>query len=281
MPTTSKLYDHGRGPLLVIGGAEDPDEDDMLILPHFVKMAGGDKARIFVCGTSTTHPESTLPAYKRVFEKLGAAEVMSYVLDTRVEGNRPQAVKAVDDATAVFFTGGDQLRLTSLLSGTEVADRIYARFREGMPVAGTSAGAAAVAGTMIIGGRGSIVCRDCVDLAPGLGLWPETIVDTHFNREGRVHRIMAAIAQNPGVLGVGIDENTAIEIHSGGRATIMGSGNVFIFDGRMQHTNAPDVEDEEPLALTYSTLHVLAPGYGFDLVELEPIVPKAREKGRA
>ena len=274
MPTTSKFKNHNRGTLLVIGGAEDPDDDDLCLLPRLVEMAGGTQARLLISAAPTTHPGETLRDYKKVFERIGVAEVMPFAMNTREEVDAPKAMKALDRATGVFFTGGDQLRLTSVLSGTAFGERLQERFQQGLFIAGTSAGAAAVAGTMIIGGQGSIVCRRCVDLAPGLGLWPETVVDTHFDRSGRVHRLMAAIAQNPGVLGIGLDENTGVEVTPKGELTVVGRGNVFIFDGRIRHSNVADVSEDEPIAMTYSTLHVLAPGYGLDLQTMEPTLPE-------
>lgn len=274
MPTTSKLKNFHRGTLLVIGGAEDPDDDDLLLLPRLVELAGGKKARLLVSAAPTTHPKETLRDYKAVFEKIGVAEVMPFAMDTRPDVDQPEVLEALDRATGVFFTGGDQLRLTGVVAGTTFAERLLERFLDGLFVAGTSAGAAAVAGTMIIGGQGSIVCRACVDLAPGLGLWPETVVDTHFDREGRVHRLMAAIAQNPGVLGIGLDENTGVEVSPKGQMTVVGRGNVFVFDGRIDHSNVADVAEDEPIALTNSTLHVLAAGYGMDLRTMEPTLPE-------
>jgi len=205
-------------------------------------------------------------------------EVLSLPMDTRTEANSKKSVDALNKATGVFFTGGDQLRLTAVLSGSEFGDRLRERFNEGLFVAGTSAGAAAVAGTMIVGGHGSIVCRDCVDLAPGLGLWNETVVDTHFNRSGRVHRLMAAIAMNPGVLGIGLDEDTAVEVSPRGQMKVIGRGNVLVFDGRIDHSNVADVSDEEPIALLGSKLHVLRHGYGMDLRTMEPTLPKPEKE---
>ena len=274
MPTTSKITNLKRGPLLVVGGAEDPDDDDLCILPRLVERAGGKKARLLVSAAPTTHPGETLRDYKAVFEQIGVGEVMPFAMDTRENVDAPEVLEALDRATGVFFTGGDQLRLTAVVAGTEFGAHLQERFQKGLFVAGTSAGAAAVAGTMITGGRGSTVCRECVDLAPGLGLWPETIVDTHFNRSGRVHRLMAAIVQNPGVLGIGIDENTAVEVSAKGEMTVLGRGNVFVFDGRVRHSNVADIPADTPIAMTYSTLHVLAAGYGMDLRTMEPTLPK-------
>jgi cyanophycinase len=242
-------------------------------------MAGGKKARLLVNAASTTHAGETLREYREVFERLGVAEVMSVRMDTREEADRQEALGALERATGVFFTGGDQLRLTAVVAGTDFGALLQERFQAGLFVAGTSAGAAAVAGTMIIGGGGTIVCRTCVDLAPGLGLWPETVVDTHFDREGRVHRLMAGIAQNPGVLGIGLDENTAVEVTPKGEMRVIGRGNVFVVDGRIRHSNVADVAEDEAISMTYSTLHVLGAGYGMDLRAMEPVLPKSAKAG--
>ncbi len=140
-------------------------------------------------------------------------------------------------------------------------------------VAGTSAGAAAMSGTMISGGEAGTVRRSDVELSPGMGFWPETTVDTHFDRSGRVHRLMAVFGQNPEVLGVGIDEDTAVEVTPGRRFTVLGKRSVMVFDGRVTHTNASRVEPDEPMALVGSTVHVLSAGYGFDLAEKRVILP--------
>lgn len=236
-------------------------------------MAGGKKARLLISAASTTHPAETIAEYTAVFEALGVAEVVGFAMDTRLEVDAPEVLEALERATCVFFTGGDQLRLTATVAGTLFGERLMERSQAGLFIAGTSAGAAAVAGTMITGGHGSIVCRDCVDLAPGLGLWPETVVDTHFDRSGRVHRLMAAIAQNPGVLGIGLDENTGVEVSPKGQMTVVGRGNVFVFDGRIRHSNVADVAGDAPIAMTHSILHVLASGYGLDLRTMEPTLP--------
>ena len=274
MPTTSKRLGGRRGPLLVIGGAEDPRDDDLRILPHLVKMAGGPDARLLVCAAPTTHAAETLRDYRGVFEGIGVAEVIALPLDDREEANSEGAVAAVDRATGVFFTGGDQLRLTGVVAGTAFGVRLAERFKGGLFVAGTSAGAAAMAGTMITGGHGSIVCRECVDMAPGLGLWAETVVDTHFNRSGRVHRLMACIAQNPGVLGIGIDEDTAVVVPARGPMRVIGRGNVFVFDGRIEYSDVADVAEDAAITLTHSVLHVLGAGYAFDLAAMEPVIPE-------
>lgn len=265
--------------LLVIGGAEDPDEKDMRVLPHLVKTAGGPKARIVVCSSPSAEPEAKSRLYRRLFERIGVEEVVEAPISTREQAEDEELVKAVDRATAVFYTGGDQLRLTSLVAGTAVGERIRERiFTDGLLVAGTSAGAAAMGGTMIIGGPGDgTVRRDDVDLAPGLGYWRDTVVDTHFNQRGRMSRLLTVFAHNPQVLGIGIDENTAVDLIAGDRFTVLGSGAVTVFDGRVTHTNAPDSGATDVLAITDSVIHVLPDGYGFDLKSLRPLMPSGEE----
>jgi cyanophycinase len=268
------------GPLLVIGGAEDRDAHDMRILPRLVALAGGPKARLLVCAVASEEPAPTLAAYKRVFEKIGVAEVHPAAIRDRDAGEHDRLLRALDRATGVFLTGGDQLRITSVMAGTAFGDRLRQRFdSEGLFVAGTSAGAAAMSATMIVGGDGGTVCRTAVDLAPGLGYWAESTVDTHFDRRGQVHRLMTVFAQNPEVLGIGIDEDTAAEVVPGKRLTVLGRGVVMVFDGRVTHSNTASAAPDEPLALTDARVHVLPPGYGFNLKTKRPVVPVAAGAG--
>jgi cyanophycinase len=271
---------NGReGHLLVIGGAEDPDEDGMRILPHLVEMAGGKKARIVVCSSPSESPRDKVEVYGKLFEKIGVAEVYGAPIMDRNEADRPENLEAVERATAVFFTGGDQLRLTALLAGTDFAEKIRERlFGDGLIVAGTSAGAAAMSSVMVIGGKSEgTVRREDVDLAPGLGYWRDTVVDTHFNQRGRVSRLLTIFAHNPQVLGIGIDENTAIDLVPGEGFTVIGEGAVMVFNGRVTHSSAPQSSGDQTLSLTDSLVHVLADGYGFNLRTKRPILPGGEE----
>lgn len=270
-----KRTPHGAGRMLVIGGAEDPDEKEMRILPHLVEMAGGKRARILVCSSPSAEPEEKVRTYEKLFRKIGVAEVVGAPIAERAEAHRPELVAAVDRATAVFITGGDQLRLTAVVAGTPFGDRVRERlFGDGLVVAGTSAGAAAMSSVMIIGGPAEgTVRREDVGLAPGLGYWRDTVVDTHFNQRGRVHRLVSIFAHNPKVLGIGIDEDTAIDLIPGDRFTVLGTGAVMVFDGRVSHSSAAEAGDGEIIAVTDSVLHSLADGYGFDLRTMRPLLP--------
>jgi cyanophycinase len=276
---TERREPERAGRLLVIGGAEDPDEDDMTILPRLVEMAGGKKARIIVCSSPSEEPEEKVDTYGALFEKIGVAEVIPAPITDRREADRPELLDAVRRATAVFFTGGDQLRLTALVAGTDFCESIRTRlYGDGLVVAGTSAGAAAMSSVMVIGGpeKGTVRRQD-VSLAPGMGYWRDTVVDTHFNQRGRVSRLLTIFAHNPQVLGIGIDENTAIDLVPGDRFTVVGEGVVMVFNGRVTHSNAPDASDDETLAITDSVIHTLPEGYGFNLRTKRPILPGGEE----
>ena len=264
-----------NGRLLVIGGAEDPDEEDMRILPHLVEMAGGKGARIVICSSPSEDPEDKVRVYGKLFEKIGVADVHGAPIADRNDADAEEHLAAVREATAVFFTGGDQLRLTALIAGTEFGELVRNRLIEDrLVVAGTSAGAAAMSSVMVIGGSSEgTVRRNDVELAPGLGFWRDTVVDTHFNQRGRVSRLMTIFAHNPNVLGIGIDENTALDLGPEGRFTVLGAGAVMVFDGRVTHTNAPSAAGDETLAITDSVVHVLPDGYGFDMTTKRPLLP--------
>ena len=270
---------HGKGTLLIIGGAEDPDDNDLRILPHLVKLAGGKRARLLVCAVATEEPSDSLRNYRAVFQKIGVAEVLGVPFDDRTEGQDERVMAQLERATGVYLIGGDQLRITSVLAGTRFAERLRERFQaERLFVAGTSAGAAAMSSTMIIRGDGGTVNRGAVDLAPGLGYLEDSVIDTHFDRRGRIQRVMSVFAQNPGTIGIGIDGDTAIEVRPSGRLTVLGRGVVFIFDGRVTHSNVAQVKEDEPLALIDSKVHVLPEGYGFSLKTRRPIVPKGTRR---
>jgi len=244
-------------------------------MKHFVALAGGSKACILICAGASDEPRETLKEYQHVFERLGA-ETITEPLPERPRGNDDALVARLDHATAVFFTGGDQLQLTATMAGTRFGEGIRTCLQtRGLVVAGTSAGAAAMSSTMIIGGPNEgTVRRSDVDLAPGLGYWREALIDTHFSQRGRVNRLLTLLAENPQILGIGLDENTAVSATPGRGFRVVGSGVVTIFDGRVQYTNAAEVASDEPLALFGARLHVLPRGYGFNLVTRAPEHPR-------
>src|SRR5690554_3449244 len=266
-----------RGQLLLIGGAERRSEDSE-ILRHFVKEAGGEKARILVCAAATREPQRALPQYKKVFEALGAADVATATLDDRHYAK--DEMEALEGATALFFTGGDQFRLTTLISGTPFGELIRERHNSGnFLIAGTSAGATAMGSVMIQSGPGGgSVRRADVRVGIGLGYLRDVMIDTHFNERGRSYRFLTVFAMNSQTLAMGIDENTAVDVRFGEAYRVLGSGAVTIFDGRIDYTNAADAEDDEILAVSGVKVHVLPRRYGFDLKEMRMVLPKGAQE---
>lgn len=263
------------GRMLVIGGAEDPDEENMTILPHFVKMCGGKRARIVVCGTSSEKPLEKERKYEKLFRTIGVADVIEAKVKERVDAEDEELLAAVRRATGVFYTGGDQLRLTSTIAGTRFGDLVRERlYGNALTVGGTSAGATAMASTMLIGGSSDgTVKREDIQLSAGLGYWRDVTIDTHFAQRGRVNRLCVVFGENPQVLAVGIDENTAIDVRPGESFEVIGEGAVFVFDGKVTHSNAAEVGDRDVLAVTDVLMHVLPSGYRFDLRLKRPLKP--------
>jgi cyanophycinase len=266
-----------RGPIVAIGGAEDK-KPQCTILGEFVRLAGGAEARILVLPVASRTPLQTAGRYVDAFTGLGADEVEVLDLASRAEANDPNRVAAIDEATAVFFTGGDQFRITSLLGGTLVDDALHRRSREGLVLAGTSAGAAMMSSTMIVGGIPESTLRvGMVKLGPGLEFLRGVIIDQHFEERGRLRRLLSAVAQYPHEVGIGIDEDTAI-IVDGNEARVIGSGSVTVVDaGSLVYTNLPDLDGNgnDVLALSGIQLHILPSGYGFNLKDWTAITPSA------
>ncbi len=263
------------GSLVIIGGHEDK-ERPATILRRVLALAGGSAARIAVVPTASETPRAAGRPYVEVLSRLGAHRTEVLTLETRAQAMDPRWPTNLARVTAVFFTGGDQLRITSTLGGSRFHRALVARQRAGMVVAGTSAGASMMTDTMIVeGAADQSPTRNTVHLAVGMGLWPGAVVDQHFSERGRIGRLLSAVAQNPAVLGVGIDENTAIEVDFADRCfRVLGDGTVTVLDGwGAAQTNASESRPKEPLALTGVQLHVLAPAWAFRWAERRPLAP--------
>jgi len=263
---------NARGQLVIIGGAEDK-EGDCTILREFVRRAGGTQARIVVMTVATGLPDEVGRTYTEVFERLGVDDVRIIDTANREDGSDPRALEAIEKATGVFFTGGDQARITGNLKGTEVDAAIHRRYAEGIVVGGTSAGAAMMPDIMIIEGDSETNPRvNVVQMGPGMGFLPGVVIDQHFLQRGRMGRLISALAQQPAVLGFGIDENTAIAI-SDNKFEVIGEGAVTIVDeSGITHSNVGEILKDEALAVCGARLHVLPHGYKFDLQTRKPIL---------
>lgn len=269
-----------QGAVMPIGGAEDKDGDgDETILRRFVELSGGKRARILVIPTASGSFEEMGQQYVDVFGKLGAAAVDVLNVRTREEANAQAAIDQATAATGIFITGGSQARLVECLCGTLVMECIRRRNAEGVVVAGTSAGASILAGHMMLGGTGlagnssdAAARKHMVELAAGFGLLQDIIVDQHFSERGRMGRLLSVYAANPGLLGIGLDEDTAVVIDHNGKMEVLGTGMVTMIDGRNSISDYFEREVGEVLTVGNSHLFVLGPGRWFDLEQRQVIL---------
>ncbi|MEA5515354.1 cyanophycinase [Nodularia sp. UHCC 0506] len=258
--------------LVIIGGAEDRDGDSQ-ILREFVRRAGGIKAKIVIMTAAAELPKDVGENYIRVFKRLGAEGVRIVDTETRDDASSSTALEAIAQATGIFFTGGDQARITSILKDTEIDVAIHQRFSEGMVIAGTSAGAAIMPDTMIVEGDAQTHPRmEIVAMGPGLAFLPGVVIDQHFSQRGRLGRLLSALVQEPAGLGFGIDENTAMVV-TDHQIEVIGEGSITIIDeSEATYNNMGEILKDEPLAIFGAKLHILPHGYKFDLNTRQPIL---------
>ncbi|MBD2253145.1 cyanophycinase [Nostoc parmelioides] len=258
--------------LVIIGGAEDKDGDSQ-ILREFVRRSGGTKAYIVIMTAATELPRDVGENYIRVFERLGAENVRIIDTETREDASSSTALEAIAKATGIFFTGGDQARITSIIKDTEIDAAIHKRFSEGIVVGGTSAGAAVMPDKMIVEGDSETNPRlEIVEMGPGLGFLPGVVIDQHFSERGRLGRLITALIREPAVLGFGIDENTAMVV-TDSQIEIIGQGSVTIVDeSDSTYNNMDEILRDEALAICGAKLHILPHGYKFDLKTRKPIL---------
>jgi len=276
---------HKHGPVMAIGGAEDRTSDGE-ILGRFVEIAGGDQAHILIIPTASEDPAKAGKTYIDVFGKHGVKQVDVLDIDDRVTANDPSLCERLEKASGVFITGGDQARLVTRLFGTAFSECLRVSNAKGVAVGGTSAGASAVSSHMMLGGTGeagnsndAAARKGMVDTVAGLGLVEDMVIDQHFSERGRMGRLLSAFAANPGLIGIGLDQDTAVIIDSDDIAEVVGTGMVTIVDGRMPTSDYFDKEVGDVLTVTGSTLHVLSPGRRFDLRERRALEADCSKSG--
>jgi cyanophycinase len=253
------------GTVIVIGGAEDKIRD-RIILNRFVSLAGGDEAIVVVISTASALGHETGERYRAIFAELGVRTARPLHAMTRAQANDGTFARAVRDATGIFLTGGNQLRLSSTLGGTRLAEAILERFHHGAVIAGTSAGASAMSSHMIaFGASGATPKHRMAAIAAGLGVLPGVIVDQHFQQRNRLGRLLSLIAQNPSLLGLGVDEDTAGVVGPDLVLEVIGRGSVTVVDGAAAETDAWEVRGHRPVMISGVVLHSLPAGYRFDL----------------
>ncbi|MEN9936604.1 MAG: hypothetical protein RLZZ387_3183 [Chloroflexota bacterium] len=260
-----------KGTLIIIGGHEDK-EGDCEILSEVARRAGKD-GRLVVVTVATQQPEEVAREYHEIFTHLGVKRVDVLDIRTRDEAHDEDHIRTLDSAKVVFFTGGDQLRITSQIGDTPVFSCMRDIYHGGGTIVGTSAGAAAMPETMLVGGPGEESHRiSALRMAPGLGYLPSAVVDSHFAERGRVGRLLGAVVQNPRNLGLGIDEDTAAVVERGVHLSVLGSGAVYVADGSdISYSSLSERQSEGVVSIHDVKLHVLGDGDKFDLSTRRPI----------
>lgn len=257
--------DKKRGFIVPIGGAEDK-EGAANILRRFIAVSGGKSARIVIIPTASSL-EDTGRRYEKLFKKLGADEAKSLPFASRDDAAKGEWLDYIEKANGIFVTGGNQLRLTTILGGTPVAKAIRRANARGVTVGGTSAGAAILSEHMIaFGAEGHTPHAGRVTLVPGFGLTNRIMIDQHFRQRDRLGRLLTALAYNPFAVGVGLDEDTAAFIDHTKKLTVVGAGAITIVDAsELSHSSIADTKEGKPVCMTNVRLHVLVDGGTFDL----------------
>lgn len=263
------------GHLLVIGGAEDK-YNERRILRKFLELAGGDDAEVLIVPVASDFPEFAADVYTQAFRNLGVTSPRVLRATSRQDVVQVDAGKLLDGITGIFMTGGDQMRLVSVLGGTKIAEKMRRMVREtGIVMAGTSAGAAAMSTSMIVRGEAtSHPHKNAVKLSPGLGLLKNIIIDQHFTERGRISRLITAVSYNPYNLGIGIDENTAIILNGNGVLEVFGEGSATIVDGsQITFNEISEVHDNEAFSVCGIRFHILRDGLVYNYIDRHPIQP--------
>lgn len=261
-----------KGTLMIIGGAEDK-KNDCIVLKRLIDLASMREGSTIILTAATEYPEKTAEEYIDTFRKLGAVDISAVHIQSRQDANSPDKSSEISKASCVYMTGGDQLRITSIMGGTKAEQALYDAFDGGAMIAGTSAGASVMSETMITSGNDDDAPKKCtLKMAPGLGLLRDVVIDQHFAQRGRIGRLLTAIAQNPHMLGLGIDEDTGIIITDDSVLEVVGSHAVTVIDGsHSDYSNVSELKPDEILAITNVTMHVLPAGYKYNIRFRKPI----------
>jgi cyanophycinase len=264
-----------KGCLIAIGGHEDRDPAGARVVLR--EVAGHVRGGKLVLATVASHqPEGYFEEYQAAFADLGVGELVELYVHDRHEADDPAVAAILDDAAGIFFSGGDQLRITSQIGDTLVEAKVREIHERGGLIAGTSAGASVMSETMLVKGSSKETHRiGDLHMSPGMGLVPDVIIDQHFAERGRMGRLLGAVAHNPRVLGLGIDEDTAVMVQ-GDTFRVIGSGGVYVVDGTdVTYCNLAEARAECALSMHDVRVHVLSDGDGFDLKTRKPMSPKS------
>jgi len=258
-----------KGTLIVIGGKEDKQGEKKILkeIANQVK-----RSKLILASIASQLPDEVWVEYRKLFNDLGVKNIEHLTIETHQDALSKEKVAVLDKAKCVFFTGGDQVKITSKIGGTPIMNKITDIYKKGGIIAGTSAGAAIMGKIMLVGGEnGESHKVGNWMMAPGLGFIDNIIVDQHFAQRGRIGRLLGAVALNPGVIGVGIDEDTSIIIKDSS-FKVLGTNAVYVIDGRyVTTTNVSEAAAENTMSMHDIRLHILAEGQGFNLNSREVI----------
>lgn len=270
--------ENSKGCLVIIGGAEDK-EGEKTILSQAKQMLC-DNDTLTVITTATEKPDEVGNNYLSVFSGMGIKNIEILNINTRNDADNKNNSDIIKRSKCLFITGGDQLRITSILGGTKAYHEIKRLYQNGGIIMGTSAGASVMSSTMIVEGNDNAPAKKCtLKMAPGLGLFDGVIIDQHFEQRGRFGRLLCGVAENPDILGIGIDENTAIKLYPDMHFEVIGANAVTILDGTsILSSNVSELNPNEILAIMGVTVHVLPQGYGFNLKDRKVLRLKNENK---
>ena len=270
----ARIEDHQtRGWIVPVGGAEEKEQDPV-ILRRFVAVSGGAGARIAVIPTASRMSDTGL-RYEQIFRQLGARSARALPFETRSDAERGDWIEALEHATGIFFTGGNQLQLSTILGGTNVARVVRRLNAAGVTVGGTSAGAAILSEHMIAFGQGGATPKaGLASLAPGFGLTNRVVIDQHFRQRDRLGRLLSVLAFNPFAVGIGLDEDTAAFLGPDDVMHVEGAGAITLVDvARLSHSSMAFAKPGQPICLTGITLHILTMGACYNFATREAIPP--------
>lgn len=257
-----------HGHLVIIGGHEDR-EHRKEILTRFVELAGGTDARIVVITAASKIADDMWEIYDQAFGDLGVRQRAHLSLESRQDANDEEKVRMVAEADGIFMTGGDQKRLMAIIGGTALDAEMHTALKvRGACIGGTSAGASAMSGHMLTQGKTDLLPeKGAVHMGAGLGFLHKVVIDQHFSERQRLARLLSAVAQNPYLMGIGIDEDTALVVERGRGIEVLGEGSVTVVDGRTMLTNMADIRERDTPELIDVRLHLLPAGSSYSLPE--------------
>ncbi len=270
------------GHLVAVGGAEDKGTDlekgilernrlnffELGILKNIVSLIGDAEPRVEVITTASSIPDEVAQNYKDAFEKLGCLNVGHMRIRNREDAAQPDYIERLNKCNCIMFSGGNQLRLSSIFGGTDFLDALKHRYEEeSFVVAGTSAGAMAMSSTMIYEGNAAIASlKGEVKITTGLGLLQHVIIDTHFDKRGRFNRLAQGVAAQPGAIGIGLGEDTGVIVSQGRELMAIGSGSVVIIDGKnIEYNNIADIDFGKPISVENIIVHIMSKGDTYNL----------------